>query len=80
MEQHLLKQSDRQLSLWDPGARDGNPGCGRRRRGYNLPSAVDTQHHLVVAREVTGLGGERAQLDGMALPAQKAKGELNQKV
>jgi hypothetical protein len=81
MEQHLLKQPDKQVSLTDPDARamaTQAPGSGVV--GYNVHAAVDTKHHLVVAHEVTNIGSDRAQLSGMALAAQKAMGKPNLKV
>ena len=37
--------------------------------GYNVQTAVDTQHHLIVAHEVINAGSDRlTQFDGQAGP------------
>ena len=42
--------------------------------GYNVQSAVDTEHHLIVAHEVTSQGSDRPQLAHMADQARVAIG------
>jgi hypothetical protein len=42
--------------------------------GYNVQSAVDAKHHLIVAHEVTNLGQDRTQLASMAKKARDAMG------
>ena len=34
--------------------------------GYNVQTAVDVRHHLIIEHEVTNLGHDRTQLEGMA--------------
>jgi transposase len=41
--------------------------------GYNVQVAVDTDHHLIIAHEVTNTGSDRAQLANIA---SRAKGVL----
>jgi transposase len=42
--------------------------------GYNVQTAVDTQHHLIVAHEVTNVGSDRRQLTNMGKQAKEAMG------
>ena len=49
-------------------------GKGTGMVGYNVQTAVDTQHHLIVAHEVTNVGHDRGQLSGMANSAREATG------
>jgi hypothetical protein len=42
--------------------------------GYNVQSAVDTRHHLIVAHEVTNVGSDRSQLSHMTERARAAIG------
>ncbi|KND56420.1 ISPsy6, transposase [Candidatus Paraburkholderia schumanniana] len=79
---HQLKNApDGQLSLTDPDSRSMTSG-GRRTRtvGYNVQTAVDTKHHLVVEHEVTNIGGDHGQLSKMALSAKNAMGKPKLKV
>ena len=65
LEVRMLQAPDKQLSLTDPDARSMNRrGAGMV--GYNVQSAVDSQHHLIIAHEVTNLGSDRSQLARMA--------------
>ena len=49
-------------------------GRGTGMVGYNVQTAVDAEHHLIVAHEVTNQGHDRTQLQPMALKAQAATG------
>lgn len=72
IEKVLDARSDKQLSLTDPDARSMKTR-GSGIVGYNVQTAVDSQHHLIVAHAVTNNGSDRSQL---ALMAQQAKAVL----
>ena len=67
----MLEAPDKQLSLTDPDARSMN-SRGSGVVGYNVQSAVDAKHHLIVAHEVTNAGSDRRQLSRMAVKAREA--------
>ena len=71
-----MKQApDGQISLTDPDARSmATSGRGTGMVGYNVQSAVDTQHHLIVAHEVTNLGHDRTLLATMSNQARDELG------
>ena len=71
----LEKMPDKQISLTDPDARSmATSGRGTGIVGYNVQTAVDTKHHLIVAHEVTNVGHDRNQLANMAEQAKTAIG------
>jgi hypothetical protein len=43
--------------------------------GYNVQTAVDTKHHLIIAHDVTNVGHDRTQLASMAKQARSATGK-----
>ena len=58
---------DQQISLTDPDARSmATSGKGTGTVGYNVQTAVDAQHHLIVDHQVTNIGNDRSQLATMA--------------
>ena len=73
IETQLNDSPDKQVSLTDPDARSMmTRGSGIV--GYNVQTAVDTKHHLIVAHEVTNVGSDRDQLSPMAKQAREAMG------
>jgi transposase len=59
MEAQVAASSDGQVSLTDPDARSmATSGRGSEMVGYNVQSAVDAEHHLIVARR--GHDGQRS--------------------
>lgn len=65
----LAQEPSGQVSLTDPDARAMATSTSRGLVGYNVQTVVDTQHHLIVAHEVTNNGSDRSQLSKMALQA-----------
>jgi transposase len=66
----MMKSEDKQISLTDPDARSmATSGKDTGIVGYNVQIAVETQHHLIVAHEVTNVGTDRHQLANMARQA-----------
>lgn len=73
LEVKLLETPDKQISLTDPDARSmATRGRGSGMVAYNVQTAVDTKHHLIVAHEVTNVGHDRKQLMNMATQAKEA--------
>lgn len=71
----MLASPDQQISLTDPDARSmATSGRGSGVVGYNVQVAVDTEHHLIIAHEVTNSGSDRAQLANMGGQAKAALG------
>jgi len=74
--EQMQRTPDRQISLTDPDARSmATSGRGTGVVGYNVQTAVDAKHHLIVAHEVTNLGHDRTQLATMAKQARGATGQ-----
>ena len=75
IEQAMKASEDGQVSLTDPDARSmATSGRGTGIVGYNVQTAVDARHHMIVAHEVTNVGHDRAQLATMAEAARQATG------
>ena len=63
----MLATPDQQISLTDPDARSmATSGRGSGVVGYNVQAAVDIEHHLIVAHDVTNVGTDVSQLAPMA--------------
>jgi transposase len=63
----MAQSPDGQVSLTDPDARSmATSGRGTGMVGYNVQTAVDTKHHMIVAHEVTNAGHDRDQLSPIA--------------
>jgi transposase len=76
LDKEMRATEDQQISLTDPDARSmATSGRGTGIVGYNVQTAVDTRHHMIVAHEVTNVGHDRDQLAAMAELAKKATGE-----
>jgi len=72
-EAQMLASPDQQLSLTDPDARSMKCRDGGI-VGYNVQTAVDAQHHLIVAHDVVTEGVDRDLLSTMAEQARTAMG------
>lgn len=73
IEVRLNTSPDKQISLTDPDARSMKTR-GTGIVGYNVQTAVEAKHHLIVAHEVTNTGTDRDQLCSMATQARTAMG------
>jgi transposase len=72
MERRLQMAPDKQVSLTDPDSRSmATSGRGSGVVGYNVQVAVETQHHLIIAHEVTNVGSDRSQLADTAKAAKE---------
>jgi transposase len=73
IEKQMRAAPDGQISLTDPDARSmATSGRGTGMVGYNVQTAVDLKHHMIVAHEVVNVGHDHAQLAPMAKLARTA--------
>lgn len=75
LETEMLATPDKQISLNGPDARSMR-ARSTGMVGYNVQTGVDTEHHLIVAHEVTNEGSDRGMLSMMAI---KARTEMDTK-
>src|SRR5262249_48607232 len=67
LEAKVVASGENQISLTDPDARAmTSKSHSAYTVGYNVQSAVDTKHHLIVTHEVTNVGIDNGHLSGMA--------------
>ena len=75
MEAQVAASPGGQVSLTDPDARSmTTSGRGSGIVGYNVQTAVEAGHHLIVAHDVVMTGSDRHQLSPMAGKAKAAMG------
>jgi transposase len=76
LEKEVNEHPDKQVSQTDPDARLMHTHHMERRVCYNVQSAVDTKHHLIVEHDVT-MTVDRGQLTLVAAQVQKTLGRKN---
>lgn len=75
IEHRMHVSQELQISLTDPDARSmATSRLGSAVVGYNVQTAVDAKHHMIVAHEVTNSVTDRDQLATMAKSAKEATG------
>lgn len=76
LEKEVNEHPDKQVSQTDPDPRLMQTHHMERRVCYNVQSAVDTKHHLMVEHDVT-MTVDRGQLTSVAAQVQKTLGKKN---
>lgn len=74
VEKTVNAHSDKQISLTDPDARLMKTDNMNRQVCYNVQSAVDTKHHLIVSHDTT-MSTDRGQLKPITTLVQEALGK-----
>ena len=70
-QQEVAEHPDKQVSTTDPDCRSMTRPGGGSVVGYNVQTAVDEKHHLIVTHEVTNDTSDRAQLEPMGKQAKR---------
>lgn len=73
-EAEVLASPHHQVSLTDPDARSMATSHDIGMVGYNVQSAVDTEHHLIVSHEVSNIVSDKLHLSRQAAKAKSAMG------
>src|SRR5712691_4459859 len=74
LKKDLQESGEKQVSLTDPDARSMVMHHGSTEVGYNVQTAVDEKHQLIVEHEVTNDQTDHAHLAEMALRAKETLG------
>ena len=75
LQRRLMKTDDKQLSLTDPDAKAmATRKSGSKVVGYNVQTAVEPKHHLIINHEVTNQVTDKSQLYQMATQAKATLG------
>ena len=77
LKDQLIASPEKQMSLTDPDARAMATSTKAGMVGYNVQTVVDTEHHLIVAHEVTNIVSDKVQLTKMTRQGQAAIGRKN---
>jgi transposase len=71
-KQQVAPENKARVGLTDPDCVLLKQSGGGALAGFNVQQAVDTQHHLIVAHEVTTRGNDHTSFESMATQAQAA--------
>ena len=77
LKDQLIASPEKQISLTDPDSRAMATSTKAGMVGYNVQTVVDTEHHLIVAHEVTNIVSDKVQLTKMTRQGQEAIGRKN---
>jgi hypothetical protein len=77
LETAVLEAPDQQISITDPDARAMATSMrGAGVVGYNIQAAFDTEHHLIVAHDVTNIVTDRAAAFSHCAPGKRKRWPL----